>query len=76
MWTFVAKTERFLGKPDHRGIEVLKVIFKAFPWWLGRLRTQCSLHEDSGLIPGLSLNGLRFLRCHKLHYKLQRWLES
>ena len=45
-----------------------------FPLWLSELRTQHSVGEDVGSIPGLCR--LRTLRCHKLWHRSQMQLRS
>ena len=32
----------------------LQILDSEFPLWLSGLRTQCSVHEDVGVIPGLA----------------------
>ena len=51
-----------------------KIDDKEFPLWLSGLRTQHSVHEDAGLIPGL-IQWLRILH-HKLCWSLQMQLGS
>ena len=46
-----------------------------FPLWLGRLRTQCSLREDAGLIPGLT-QGIKDPALLQLWHRSQMWLRS
>ena len=48
------------AQPKKKGSTLKKK--SEFPLWLSRLKTQHSLHEDAGLIPGLTqwLNDLAF----------------
>ena len=42
-----------------------------------RVKKPTSIHEDAGLIPGLTqLSGLRIQCCHELWYRLQMRLGS
>ena len=45
-----------------------------FSLWFSGLRNPTSIHEDAGLIPGLS--GLRIQHCHKVWCRSQTWLGS
>ena len=55
----------YLSRHLHeKNVEILE-----FPLWLSRLRTQCSLCEDAGLILGLT-------QWVKDAVRLQMWLRS
>ena len=57
------------------GIAALRALIRV-PVVAQQVTNPTSIHEDAGLIPGLTQWGLRIQHCHELWCRSQRWLGS
>ena len=67
---------RYYCKATFRTRRLIKIRTPGVPVVAQQVMNLTSIHEDTGLIPGFMLSGLRIQHCHELWCRSQTWLRS